>query len=174
MVFQNGENIMKILHTIPPVYDKNSKILILGTMPSPKSREEGFYYMHPQNRFWRVISELLVEPLPKTNDERKTMLLRHGIALWDVLACCEIDGADDGSIKNPVANDLSVILGTAGIKAVFTTGGKAAQLYKKFCLPQTGIEATPLPSTSPANCRYYTTGDLIHEYGVLLAYLKDG
>jgi len=165
---------MKIYHTITPVYDKNSKILILGTMPSPKSREHEFYYMHPQNRFWRVLSGLLNEPLPASNDERKALLLRHGIALWDVLASCEIDGADDSSIKEPVANDLSILLNAADIKAIFTTGTKAAQLYKKYCLPKTGIEAFVLPSTSPANCRYYTYDDLLREYNVILAYLKSG
>ncbi len=130
--------------------------------------------MHPQNRFWRVLSEALTEPFPRTNDEKRDLLLRHRIAIWDVLESCEIEGADDGSIKNPVVNDLTVILSTADIKAIFTTGGKAAQLYKKYCLPQTGIEAKSLPSTSPANCRYYSYSDLLSEYGILLEYLKDG
>ena len=163
---------MKIYHTIAPVYNENSKILILGTMPSPKSREHEFYYMHPQNRFWRVISNLLAEPLPASNDEHKALLLLHGIALWDVLASCEIDGADDSSIKKPVANNLSVITGATDIKAVFATGAKAAQLYKKYCLPETGIEAVALPSSSPANCRWYTYDDLIREYSVILEYLR--
>ncbi|MEI6578905.1 MAG: DNA-deoxyinosine glycosylase [Eubacteriales bacterium] len=165
---------MKIFHTIAPVYDKNSKILILGTMPSPKSRENEFYYMHPQNRFWRVISELLAAPLPASNDERRDLLVRNRIALWDVLASCEIEGADDSSIKMPVANDLSLIISKADIKAIFTTGGKAAQLYKKFCFPKTGIEAISLPSTSPANCRYYTYDELLEEYSILIAFLKAG
>jgi len=168
------KKLMKVTHPLDPVFDKDSQILILGTMPSPKSRENGFYYMHPQNRFWRVISELLGEPLPQTNDEKRALLLRRHIALWDVLESCEINGADDGSIKSPSANDFGVILKAADIKAVFTTGGKAAQLYKKLCLPKTGLEAKPLPSTSPANCRYYSYEALLRAYGILLEYLKDG
>lgn len=163
---------MKILHAIPPVFDGHSKILILGTMPSPKSREQGFYYMHPQNRFWRVMSELLNKPLPASNEERRVLLLSNRIALWDVLASCEINGADDGSIKNPVANDMSLILSYADIKAVFTTGAKAAQLYKRLCLPKTGKPAVALPSTSPANCRYYTYDELVKKYTVILEFLR--
>lgn len=143
---------MKITHPLMPVYDENSKVLILGTMPSPKSRENGFYYTHPQNKFWRILSDLFSEPLPQTNGERRALLLRNRVALWDVLESCEIEGADDSSIKAPVANDLSLILKAAPIKAIFTTGGKAAALYKKYCYPKTGIEAVALPSTSPANC----------------------
>lgn len=165
---------MIVTHPLAPVYDSRSRVLILGTLPSPKSRELGFFYMHPQNRFWRVMSDLLGEPLPQTNDERRELLLRRGIALWDVLESCEIKGADDGSIRSPSANDLSIILKKADIRAVFTTGGKAAQLYKNLCLPKTGVEAKSLPSTSPANCRYYSYEDLLREYGILLEYLKDG
>lgn len=163
---------MKIVHPLTPIFDKNSKILILGTMPSPKSRENGFYYAHPQNRFWPVLSDVLKEPLPCSNFERRALLIRHGIALWDVLQSCEIQGADDSSIRKPVANDLRSILNNAAIQAIFTTGGKAAQLYKKYCLPETGIEAIELPSTSPANCRYYTYKDLCEKYSVLLSFLK--
>ncbi len=162
---------MKISHPLAPVFDSNSRVLVLGTMPSPKSREVGFYYMHPQNKFWRVLCELLGEPLPQTNDERQALLLRRHIALWDVLAGCEIDGADDGSIREPVANDLRVVLDHADIKAIFTTGTKAAQLYKKLCLPKTGTPAIPLPSTSPANCRFYSYDEILDKYRVLLRFL---
>jgi hypoxanthine-DNA glycosylase len=166
-----GERFMKIAHPLAPVFDSNSKILILGTMPSPKSREADFYYMHPQNKFWRVLCDLLGEPLPHTNDERRTLLLKRHIALWDVLAGCDIDGADDGSIRNPIANDLSIILDHTDIKAIFTTGTKATQLYKRLCLPKTGIPAAYLPSTSPANCRFYSYGDICEKYSVLVPFI---
>ncbi len=160
----------QVIHLLPPIFDSTSKILILGTMPSPRSREAGFYYAHPQNRFWRVLSELLREPLPGNNKERKELLIRHHIALWDVLASCEISGAQDASIKKPVANDIGLILLRAPIRAVFTTGTKAAALYKKYCLPGTGVQPICLPSTSPANCRRGYES-IREEYSVLLQYL---
>ena len=141
-----------VSHEFEPVFDKHSTVLVLGTMPSPKSREQGFYYGHPRNRFWKVMAEVLKEPVPETIPEKQAMLLRHGVAVWDVLKSCDIRGADDGSIRNPVPNDMSRILKNADIRAVFTTGGKAAALYKKYCLPMTGMPSTALPSTSPANC----------------------
>lgn len=124
-----------IVHTIPPVYDARSRVLILGTMPSPKSREQGFYYGHPQNRFWRALAAALDEPAPQTVPEKRALALRRGIALWDVLASCDIEGASDASIQNPVANDLTPILAAADIRAVFTTGRRAAR---------------PLPNPHPA------------------------
>lgn len=142
-----------IIHPLKPIFDKNSKVLVLGTMPSPKSRENNFYYGNPQNRFWRVLSAVFDESLPQNNKERTALLLKHRIALWDVLASCEIKGADDSSIKNPVPNDLSIILEACNINAVFTTGKKAFLLYQKLCEPKTEISAISLPSTSPANCR---------------------
>lgn len=162
----------KVLHTIEPVYDKNSKILILGTMPSPKSRETGFYYGHPQNRFWRVMAQLFCCDIPQTNEERAALLKTRHIALWDVLSSCEITGADDGSIKNPVPNDLNRVLAAADIKAVFTTGTKAFALYNRLCKKSTGIDALPLPSTSPANCRFYTFEALTDKYRVILEFLQ--
>lgn len=141
-----------IIHSIEPVFDAESRVLILGTMPSPKSREVQFYYGHPQNRFWRVLAAVLGEEVPQSVPEKKAMLLRHQIALWDVLAECEITGASDSSIRNPVANDLSVILDHAPVQAVFTTGATAWKLYTRLQKPHTGIEAVRLPSTSPANC----------------------
>lgn len=159
-------------HTFEPVFDSNSRILILGTMPSPKSRENGFYYGHPQNRFWRILSELLNENLPKNNDERKKLILSHNIALWDVLKSCNIEGADDASIKNPVANDIKSLIEKTNIKAIFTTGKKAYSLYNRFCFENTAIQAVSLPSTSPANCRFYSYDDILREYSVLLAYIS--
>lgn len=160
-----------VFHTLEPVCNVNSKILILGTMPSPKSREFGFYYSHPQNRFWRVISEVLNKQTPVTNNEKEVFLKSSHIALWDVLKSCDIEGADDNSIKNPVVNDMSIILNTASIKAVFTTGLKATSFYKKHCFPDTKIPSIYLPSTSPANCRHYSYNQLVQEYGKILEYL---
>lgn len=142
-----------IIHPINPVYDCNSRVLLLGSFPSPKSRETGFYYGHPQNRFWRVLSNLFGETLPITPEERRAFALTHHIALWDVLHACEIVGASDASIKNPVPNDLSSILNTADIGAIFATGKTAAKLYEKYQQPLTNRQITCLPSTSPANCR---------------------
>ena len=153
-----------VLHELAPVFDPQSRVLFLGTIPSPKSREKGFYYAHPQNRFWPVLAAVFGEEIPQTTEQRRNFALSHGIALWDVLASCTIRGADDQSIKDPVANDLSIILNHADIRAIFTTGKKAAALYKKYCLPQTKREAIELPSTSPANCRYYTLERLCDVY----------
>ena len=156
-----------IIHSIEPVFDTESRVLILGTMPSPKSREVQFYYGHPQNRFWRVLAAVLGEEVPQSVPEKKAMLLRHRIALWDVLAECEITGASDSSIRNPVANDLSVIL----VQAVFTTGATAWKLYTRLQKPHTGIEAVRLPSTSPANCAVKMEA-LTEAYKAILPWLE--
>lgn len=160
-----------IIHSIEPVFDAESRVLILGTMPSPKSREVQFYYGHPQNRFWRVLAAVLGEEVPQSVPEKKTMLLRHRIALWDVLAECEITGASDSSIRNPVANDLSVILDHAPVQAVFTTGATAWKLYTRLQKPHTGIEAVRLPSTSPANCAVKMEA-LTEAYKAILLWLE--
>ncbi len=162
-----------IIHSIEPVFDAESRVLILGTMPSPKSREVQFYYGHPQNRFWRVLAAVLGEELPQSVPEKKAMLLRHRIALWDVLAECEITGASDSSIRNPVANDLSVILDHAPVQAVFTTGATAWKLYTRLQKPHTGIEAVRLPSTSPANCAVKMEA-LTEAYKAILPWLEPG
>ncbi len=154
-------------HNIPPVFDENSKLLILGSFPSVKSRETQFFYGHPQNRFWRVISTLCGEKCPVTVDEKKKMLLSHGIAVWDVIASCEISGSSDSSIKNAVPNDLSVILERADIKAVFCNGGTAYNLYKKYMEERTGQTAVKLPSTSPANAAW-TLEKLVSEWGRII------
>jgi hypoxanthine-DNA glycosylase len=122
-------------------------------MPSPVSREQSFYYAHPRNRFWPVLAAVFREPLPRTKEERLQFALARHIALWDVLASCAIDGAADHTIKNPAANDFLPLLRAARITRIFTTGSKAFALYTKLCLPQTGLAAVPLPSTSPANQR---------------------
>ncbi len=146
-------------HELPPVYDERSRVLILGSFPSPKSRETGFYYGHPQNRFWKVLSAVFGEKTPESIDEKKAFLRAHKIALWDVIASCEIKGAGDSTIKNALPNDFSVIFSAAKIKAVFTTGQTAAKLYKKF----TGSDSVVLPSPSPANCAL-PVSDLTREY----------
>lgn len=145
---------MPILHTIAPVYDESSRILILGSFPSVKSRESGFFYGHPQNRFWKVLSAVFEDNLPQTIDEKKAFLKTHQIALWDVIASCEIQGSSDQSIKNAVPNDLSIILETAQIQTIFTNGGTATRLYARYLQKTTGREAVALPSTSPANAAY--------------------
>lgn len=157
----------RIVHSIEPIYDENSKILVLGTLPSPKSREEGFFYAHPQNRFWRVLSSILNEPLPQSRAEKSALLLKRGIALWDVVESCEISGAADGSIKNARPNDFSRIHAVADIEAVFATGRKAAELYQRLLHK----DAVYLPSTSPANCAL-PFDKLCEKYSAMLEYLK--
>jgi len=159
-----------VCHPLDPIYDKDSKVLILGTMPSPKSREVGFYYGHPQNRFWKVLVDLFEEEPLTTTQQKVDFLHRHHLALWDVLAACEIEGAEDASIKHPVPNDFSKLLETTQITAVFTTGKKATDLYQKYCYKDTGIEAIGLPSTSPAN-RRIRYEDLKEAYAKILTYL---
>lgn len=165
---QNQEE--TVVHTFEPIVDKDSRILMLGTMPSPKSRETGFYYGHPRNRFWPVLADILGELMPATKEEKTALALRHHIAVWDVLAGCEIRGADDTSIKNPVPNDMAIILSKAEIKAIFTTGTKADELYKKYCFLHTGIPSIRLLSTSPANCRIGYE-ELKESYRQILNYL---
>lgn len=142
------------VHPIAPVFDKDSKILILGSFPSVRSREEGFFYGHPQNRFWKVTSQIFGEELPVTIDEKKAFLIRNHIALWDVIGSCEIDGSSDSSIRDVTVNDLSVILGTADIRAIFLNGKKAEQYYLKYLFPILKRDAVCLPSTSPANAAW--------------------
>ena len=140
-----------IVHSFEPVYDKASEILILGTLPSVKSRENNFYYGHKQNRFWKVLATLIKEPVPDTIEEKKAMLLAHRIALWDVIQSCDIKGSSDSSIKNVQPTDIGVILEKTNITRIYANGNKAGQLYKRYQFPVTGIEAMVLPSTSPAN-----------------------
>ncbi len=145
------ENTNYVTHPIPPVYDENSEILILGSFPSVKSREAGFFYGHPQNRFWRVLAAVYGGEPPATTEEKIVFLHRNHVALWDVLAACEIKGSADSSIRSAVPTDLSAILQTAPIRAVFVNGKTAEKYYRQYQLPKTGREAVCLPSTSPAN-----------------------
>lgn len=143
-----------ITHPIPPVYDRNSKILILGSFPSVKSREEAFFYGHPQNRFWRVLSAVFDAPLPRTVEEKRAFLLDHNIALWDVISSCEITGSSDSSIKNVVPNDISVILKSANIKKIFVNGKTAEKYYNRYLRGTLRRDVVCLPSTSPANASW--------------------
>lgn len=144
----------KVLHPIKPIYDKNSKILILGSFPSQKSREQMFFYGHPQNRFWKVLAMIFECEVPETIDKKRNFLINRNIALWDVIASCDIVGSSDSSIKNVVPNDLSVILSSADIKRIFVNGRTAEKFYNKYIRDSIQREAICLPSTSPANAAW--------------------
>ncbi len=143
-----------VVHNIPPVFDKNSEILILGSFPSVKSRETKFFYGHKQNRFWKIVAEIFDCTVPQTVNEKKRFLIDNHIALWDVIAQCEITGSSDLSIKNAEANNLDIILNSANIKKIFVNGKTAERYYNKYLFEKTGINAVCLPSTSPANASY--------------------
>lgn len=145
---------MHISHPIPPVWNKNSRVLILGSFPSVKSRENGFFYGHRQNRFWKVLAAVFDSPVPETIEEKKQLLLENNIALWDVIAACDITGSADSSIRNVKPNDILPIIMKSRITTVFVNGNTAAKLYEKYLFPKTKIKATVLPSTSPANAKY--------------------
>lgn len=142
------------VHNIEPVFNDKSKVLILGSFPSVKSREQQFFYGHPQNRFWRVLSEVFGCPLPQNISEKKAMLLAHQVAVWDVIASCSIEGSSDASIRDVRPNDISRILETADIQKIFANGAKAHDLYRGYIYPVIQREIIKLPSTSPANAAY--------------------
>ena len=142
------------VHEIAPVFDENSRVLILGSFPSVKSREGHFFYNHPRNRFWKVIAAVCQVPVPQTIEEKRDMLLKQHIAVWDVIHSCDIYGSSDSSIRNVVPNDLGRILDTAPIRCIFTNGKKSEELYKKYCEKATGRKSICLPSTSPANAAW--------------------
>lgn len=144
----------RVTHTIAPVYDDRSRVLVLGSIPSPKSREVGFYYGNPQNRFWRVMAALWGEPVSQDTQARREFCLRHRLALWDVVASCVIEGAADSSICDVVPNDVNRILAAADVRQVFCTGQTAGRLYRRMLEPVVGMPCTVLPSTSPANARW--------------------
>lgn len=144
----------KLEHTFDPIYDKDSKILILGSFPSVKSRENNFYYGHPQNRYWKVLANILEVEVPDTPEEKAEMLLKNNIAIWDVIHSCSIIGSSDTSIKDVVVNDFSEILANSQVKTIYVNGGKAYELYHKYAEKNTGIKAVKLPSTSPANAAW--------------------
>ena len=143
-----------IVHPIAPTYDADSEILILGSFPSVKSREMGFYYGHPRNRFWRVMAALYGEETPMRVDERRAFLLRNRVAAWDVIASCTITGSADSSIRDVVPNDLRPILAGSKVTRIFVNGKTAQRMYARYTEPVLGIAAVCLPSTSPANAAW--------------------
>lgn len=160
----------KVYHNIPPLWNSESKVLILGSFPSPKSRSQGFFYGHPQNRFWKVLAGVFDEKVPQTIEEKKAFVLSHNIAMWDTIKECEITGASDTSIKNPVPNDLAGIIHESRIKNIFCTGAASYKYYVKLCEKDTGIKAVQLPSTSPANAAW-SLERLIEAYRVIKKYV---
>lgn len=143
-----------IVHPFGPLYDSRSKILILGSLPSVKSRQQNFFYGHPQNRYWRLMAKLLKETEPKTIEEKKALVLNHRIAMWDTIYSCDIIGSSDSSIKNVVPNDLSVIIRNSEVTHIFCNGNASGAYYRKYQEDALGISAAVLPSTSPANAAW--------------------
>lgn len=143
-----------VVHPFAPVWDKNSEILILGSLPSVKSRENNFYYGHKQNRFWKVLAQIYDEDVPEEIEDKKEMLLRNRIAIWDAIYSCDIKGSSDSSIKNVVPTDISSILEGSAVKRIYANGNKSGAMYKKYHQKKTGREIVVLPSTSPANAAW--------------------
>ena len=144
----------EIIHPIPPFYGPDSEILILGSFPSVKSREQMFFYGHPQNRFWRVVAAVFHDAVPLSIPEKCDFLRRHRIALWDSIGRCTIEGSADSSIRDVVPNDLSVILNAAPIRRIFCNGKQSHDCYMRYIFPALSVDATVLPSTSPANAAW--------------------
>ncbi|MBQ6150615.1 MAG: DNA-deoxyinosine glycosylase [Mogibacterium sp.] len=153
-------------HPFGPLFNEHSRVLILGSFPSVKSREQNFFYGHPQNRFWRVIASVFDQPVPHSIEEKKQLILTNGLALWDSIAGCEITGSSDASIRNARANDIGIILDNCNIERIYCNGRKSHELYCKYIEPQTGREAVCLPSTSPANAQW-TLEKLINAWSVI-------
>lgn len=157
-------------HEFAPVYDENSRILILGTFPSVKSREQHFYYGHPQNRFWKVMAGLTEEPVPETVEQKKELLLSHGIAVWDVIESCDITGSSDSSIRNVVPARLEQVLDHCRIREIYANGGTAKKLYDRYQKETCDREIIGLPSTSPANAAFRLER-LLEQWSVMKPYL---
>ena len=155
-----------VQHPFGPLFNENSRVLILGSFPSVKSREQNFFYGHPQNRFWKVIAAIFDQPVPENIEEKKHIILTNGMALWDSIASCEITGSSDASIRNARANDIGIILNNCNIERIYCNGRKSYELYCKYIEPQTGREAVCLPSTSPANAQW-TLEKLIEAWSVI-------
>lgn len=161
----------RLEHGIMPLFDADSRILILGSFPSVKSRAGAFFYHHPQNRFWKVLAQILEWELPESIAEKRMMLIQNHIAVWDVIESCTITGSSDSSIKDVVPNDINRILSAAAIRGIYLNGAAAARLYCKYCQPQTGIEAQKIPSTSPANAAF-SLERLVNEWSVIKESLR--
>lgn len=144
----------KVVHPFPPVWDENSRILILGSFPSVASREDGFFYGHPRNRFWPMLAAIYGEALPSTTVDKQSFLLRHNLALWDVIASCSIEGSSDASIRDAVPVDIRCVTGNADIRRIICNGALSGKLYRRYLQPVAGMEAITLPSTSPANAAW--------------------
>ena len=157
---------MELQHPFGPLYNENSRVLILGSFPSVKSREQNFFYGHPQNRFWKVVAAVFGRPVPASIEEKKALILESGLALWDSIASCEITGSSDASIRNVRANDIGVILDHCRIERIYCNGRKSHDLYQRYIMPRTGREAECLPSTSPANAQW-TLDRLIEAWRVI-------
>lgn len=155
-----------IQHPIAPVYDEHSQILILGSFPSVKSRENQFFYGHPQNRFWKVLAAIYARPVPVTVDEKRRFLLSERIALWDVIGACDITGSADSSIRNVIPNDVDRILRTAHIRRIYVNGHTSEKYYNRYLRDQLRQEAVCLPSTSPANASW-SLEKLIAQWSVI-------
>ena len=156
----------KITHPFPPLFDENSRTLILGSFPSVKSREVRYYYGHPQNRLWKLIAALYEEDVPSSNEEKKNLILSHNLALWDSIKSCTITGSSDSSVKDVVPNDLSVILDNSKVDRIFCNGALPFKIYMKYIYPTTKINAVKLPSTSPANAAF-SLERLIGEWSII-------
>ena len=162
---------MKVVHPLKPIYNSESKVLILGSFPSIKSRENSFYYAHPKNRFWSTLEKVFKEDIRSSNQDREKFLLTHKIALFDVVYSCNITASSDSSIKDVIPNDIKKIVDKSKIEAIFTTGTKAYSLYNKYLLKDVGIEAIKLPSPSPANCKRGIEEVLVNSYSKKKEYL---
>ena len=144
----------EVIHPFPPLFTENSRTLILGSFPSVRSREAMFFYGHPQNRFWKVTALVFGEKVPGTIEEKKELILSHELALWDSIHSCRITGSSDSSVRDVVPNDLGYVISGSSINRIFCNGTLSYNMYQKYILPSTGIEAVKLPSTSPANAAY--------------------
>ena len=162
---------MKVVHPLKPIYNSESKVLILGSFPSIKSRENSFYYAHPKNRFWSTLEKVFKEDIGSSNQDREKFLLTHKIALFDVVYSCNITASSDSSIKDVIPNDIKKIVDESKIEAIFTTGTKAYSLYNKYLFKDVGIEAIKLPSPSPANCKRGIEEVLVNSYNKIKEYL---
>lgn len=156
---------MKQVHNIPPIYNKESHILILGSFPSVKSREAQFFYHHPQNRFWKILEQLYEVSLTNI-EEKKSFLFSSHIALWDVIQTCDIQGSSDASIEQVIVNDIASLLNQTQIHTIYCNGAKSYQLYMKYIYPSTHIQAIQLPSTSPTNA-IYSLDKLLEKWQVI-------
>ncbi len=160
-------NRQTVAHPLAPVWDSHSRILILGSFPSVRSREAGFYYAHPQNRFWPLMARLFQESTPLTTEERRAFALRHGLALWDSIERCIITGSSDASIRDAKPNDIAGLIAQSGIQRIYCNGQQSYRIFQKYCAENCPIQAVPLPSTSPANAAW-TMDRLAEAWKILL------